>query len=329
MHTGRPVGEHGLYEWNVYEPALGRGRDAAAVLVRGRRRARHAARLRPRPGRVPRRRHAVPAPGGRRRAVDRAAAGLVLAVDLRRRGRPPARGCSRTRRLAEGVDGAVRRAARAAATRTCTGTGSTRWATMHGPESPRVRRRRDRRPRRARARPARGARARCCWSPPTTGRSRSTPRASTTSTSCGAACRRSCATRPAGSSRDVFLHTRPRRDRGGRRRARGASRRPRRGATRSPTSWPPACSATSAPRLRARLADVCVLPAPGRTAWLRSAAGAPQRSAATTAACTPTRSTPGSARSSWLLVDDEHRRRPQPHDARPGSSGRRPPRRRA
>jgi predicted AlkP superfamily pyrophosphatase or phosphodiesterase len=22
MHTGRPVGEHGLYEWNVYEPAL-------------------------------------------------------------------------------------------------------------------------------------------------------------------------------------------------------------------------------------------------------------------------------------------------------------------
>jgi hypothetical protein len=23
MHTGRPVGEHGLYEWNVYEPTLG------------------------------------------------------------------------------------------------------------------------------------------------------------------------------------------------------------------------------------------------------------------------------------------------------------------
>jgi predicted AlkP superfamily pyrophosphatase or phosphodiesterase len=22
MHTGRPVGEHGLYEWNVYEPAV-------------------------------------------------------------------------------------------------------------------------------------------------------------------------------------------------------------------------------------------------------------------------------------------------------------------
>src|ERR687891_552512 len=22
MHTGRPLGEHGLYEWNVYEPAL-------------------------------------------------------------------------------------------------------------------------------------------------------------------------------------------------------------------------------------------------------------------------------------------------------------------
>jgi predicted AlkP superfamily pyrophosphatase or phosphodiesterase len=24
MHTGRPVGEHGLYEWRVYEPAIGR-----------------------------------------------------------------------------------------------------------------------------------------------------------------------------------------------------------------------------------------------------------------------------------------------------------------
>ena len=22
MHTGRPVGEHGLYEWHVHEPAL-------------------------------------------------------------------------------------------------------------------------------------------------------------------------------------------------------------------------------------------------------------------------------------------------------------------
>ena len=30
-------------------------------------------------------------------------------------------------------------------------------------------------------------------------------------------------------------------------------------------------------QLRARLADVCVLPAPGRTAWLRSAAGTAQR----------------------------------------------------
>ena len=31
------------------------------------------------------------------------------------------------------------------------------------------------------------------------------------------------------------------------------------------------------PRLRARLADVCVLPAPGRMAWLRSAASVEQR----------------------------------------------------
>ena len=42
MHTGRPVGEHGLYEWNVYEPALDTvitplrfpGRDAQ-VLIHG------------------------------------------------------------------------------------------------------------------------------------------------------------------------------------------------------------------------------------------------------------------------------------------------------
>ena len=30
MHTGRPVGEHGLYEWNVYEPSL----DAVVIPLR-------------------------------------------------------------------------------------------------------------------------------------------------------------------------------------------------------------------------------------------------------------------------------------------------------
>jgi len=30
MHTGHPVGEHGLYEWNVYEPAL----DAIVIPLR-------------------------------------------------------------------------------------------------------------------------------------------------------------------------------------------------------------------------------------------------------------------------------------------------------
>jgi hypothetical protein len=30
MHTGRPVGEHGLYEWNIYEPTL----DAVVVPIR-------------------------------------------------------------------------------------------------------------------------------------------------------------------------------------------------------------------------------------------------------------------------------------------------------
>jgi predicted AlkP superfamily pyrophosphatase or phosphodiesterase len=29
MHTGRPVGEHGLYEWNIYEPAL----DAVVIPI--------------------------------------------------------------------------------------------------------------------------------------------------------------------------------------------------------------------------------------------------------------------------------------------------------
>jgi hypothetical protein len=37
------------------------------------------------------------------------------------------------------------------------------------------------------------------------------------------------------------------------------------------------CFGAVGPRLRARLADVCVLPALGRTAWLRSATGASQR----------------------------------------------------
>jgi predicted AlkP superfamily pyrophosphatase or phosphodiesterase len=82
--------------------------------------------------------------------------------------------------------------------------------------------------------------------------------------------------RPAGSARDMFLHTVP-------------------GATAEVVATLRDCLGDRAevhavadlvaagrfgdagPRLRARLADVCVLPAPGRTAWLRSAAGAQQR----------------------------------------------------
>jgi hypothetical protein len=82
--------------------------------------------------------------------------------------------------------------------------------------------------------------------------------------------------RPAGSGRDVFLHTVP-----------GATAEvvaglaeclgPRGEVYAVADLVAAGCFGAVGPRLRARLADVCVLPAPGRTAWLRSATGASQR----------------------------------------------------
>jgi hypothetical protein len=74
--------------------------------------------------------------------------------------------------------------------------------------------------------------------------------------------------RPAGSARDVFLHTRAEEEViAGLRDVLGdrAEVRPAAELFDDP-----------GPRLQARLADVCVLPGPGRMAWLRSAAGSEQ-----------------------------------------------------
>jgi hypothetical protein len=69
---------------------------------------------------------------------------------------------------------------------------------------------------------------------------------------------------PAGSARDVFLHARPGRaqELAGELRARLGKR----AEVRAAAELFPGAS----PRLRARMADVCVLPAPGRMAWLRA-----------------------------------------------------------
>ncbi len=81
------------------------------------------------------------------------------------------------------------------------------------------------------------------------------------------------AQRPAGSSRDVFLHTQP-----GAAADVVAGLRERVDADVRLVADMVAAGLFGAvgPRLRARLADVCVLPADGRTAWLRPYAGKPQ-----------------------------------------------------
>ena len=272
----------------------GRDRDAAAVLLRARRGARHAARLRPRPGRVPRRRHALPAPGGRRRAVDGPAAGLVLAVHLRPRG-DRGRAAAAVREPAPRASTRCSRRCASPATRTCTGTGSTRWATTTGP-SRRVRPGRRRRPRHARARPAHGpGRAADGHGRPRAGRGRS---------GAGGLPRRAVerpAAAPAPPARRARRATcsctpspaRPRRWWPGSGSA--SATEPR--CTRSPISWPPGGSATPA---RACAPGSPTSACSPRRAGRRGCAPRPARSsasAATTAACTPTRWTPGSASS--------------------------------
>ena len=73
---------------------------------------------------------------------------------------------------------------------------------------------------------------------------------------------------PAGSSRDVFLHTRPGR---AEEVAAGLAERLGDRADVRLVSELESLFGEIGPRLRARLADVCVLPAIGRTAWLRGA----------------------------------------------------------
>jgi predicted AlkP superfamily pyrophosphatase or phosphodiesterase len=70
---------------------------------------------------------------------------------------------------------------------------------------------------------------------------------------------------PAGSARDVFLHARP-----GRAEELAGELRERLG-ERAQVRAAAGLFGHIGPRLRERLADVCVLPAPGRMAWLRSA----------------------------------------------------------
>ena len=81
---------------------------------------------------------------------------------------------------------------------------------------------------------------------------------------------------PAGSARDVFLHARPGR---GAALARELRERMEGRAQVFEVAELEAAGLFGdvGPRLRARLADVCVLPAPDRMAWLRAAAGVEQR----------------------------------------------------
>jgi hypothetical protein len=79
--------------------------------------------------------------------------------------------------------------------------------------------------------------------------------------------------RPAGSSRDVFLHTRPG---AARTVADGLAERLDADVRLVEDMVAAGLFGEAGPRLRERLADVCVLPADGRTAWLRPYAGTPQ-----------------------------------------------------
>ena len=279
MHTGRPVGEHGLYEWNLLEPSLDaivtpllfsfagdHGRDTLegaldpAALIE---------------------RHALPAARGRGRALDGHASGVVLAVDLRRRlhrGRP----AGAVRAAPGGRGGVLRRARRARLRLPLLG------PDRRGGPRPRarlagVRRRGPQDARRARARPARG--------PGGAAARHRRPRAGRRGPGARRAPRRLGAARgpahpPAGrlGARRVPAHASPRR---GDRRPRRALRRPRRGAARDRPR-----------RARARgwPTSACC---PARASWPGCAPRrrTPRASAATTAAATRTRPTPGSARS--------------------------------
>ncbi len=278
LHTGVPLGEHGLYEWNVYEPSLDAlitpllfcyaGDGARDTLLRAG----------TDPGFL-----RSPAPTLYERLAQAGVACHVFAPAsfapstydgvLARAARDPS-----DRHPVGGTDraGAPRWARRPGRrTRTSTGTRST------PPVTSTARRRRSSppRPNAASTRWTPGC-ARCprgrssCW-PPTTGRSTSTRRGRSTSTrqwpqivDLLARGRDERLLVPAGSARDLFLHCRPEAvdeviD--GLGRLLGERATVHRVADLVAAGW----LGTVGERLRARLADVCVLPAPGETVWWR------------------------------------------------------------
>ena len=277
IHTGRPVAEHGMYEWNMYDPSVGAlvtplmfsyAGDGERDTLRGAGADPHA--MYPD-------RDALSPPGRPRRAVRRLPPGLVRAVDLRRgprrrRDAVPLRHPGRRLR-----DDRRRTARRRAGLHVRVHRHRRRDRPSVRPVLAGVRRRGDPLPRRDRGRdpqaPGRHAGAPRRRPRPGRGRSRAGP---ASSTSCGRASARICgATRrgrpiaPAGSARDLFLHTAP------------GSQRHVIDRLRALLGADAEVHATAdlvaeglfggdpGPRLRARIGDVCVLPAPGETVWWR------------------------------------------------------------
>ena len=275
MHPGTPVGAHGLYEWNVYEPAL----DAVIIPI-----------LYARAGGAPDGLRGcgveigdiVPpgtlyerlADGGR--ALGRAAPVRVLALDLRLGRARAAPSCGPFATIADGAAG-LAAALEEPRLRLPVLARDRRDRPPRGAGLARVRRRLPAGARRAarRARAAGPPAARPVHGRPRPGRRRPLPGRLPR----GLPAARSTAT----------WRTRPR------------ARRATSSCTRAPAwrpSWRASCGSgwrgraevvqvaelearglfgEVGPRLRARLADVCVLPAAGRMAWLRSAASVEQR----------------------------------------------------
>jgi hypothetical protein len=256
MHTGRPVGEHGLYEWNVYEPGL----DAIITPLR-----------------------ATYAGGGGELPAGTLAVGETLYERLAEAGVPsvviqPASFSPSTydrvavrgarlqpfARLQEGVEALL------AALET-PGYAYLYWDQIdatgheHGPDSPRFAAAVDS----ALDTLERGLRripGALLIVTADHGQVAVDPRRVDYLDELWPGVAKLLRHRPAGSARDVFLHAVP--GAAGELRAGLAETLGDRGAVHAAADLFP----DAGPRLRERLADVCVLPAPGRMAWLRSAA---------------------------------------------------------
>jgi hypothetical protein len=255
MHTGRPVGEHGLYEWNVYEPEL----DAIVTPLRNR----YAC-----GGELPTGTLTVGETLYERLAEDGVRSVVMQPAEFSPSSydRVAARG-ARLRpfgRLEEGVEALFDALA-------APGYAYLYWDRIdatgheHGPESPRLE---------AAVESALDALERGLRRIPGAllivtadhGQVAVDPARVDYLDELWPGIAPLLRQRPAGSARDVFLHAVP-----------GAADELRaglaevlgfRGDVHAAADLFPAAG----PRLRERLADVCVLPAPGRMAWLRSAA---------------------------------------------------------